>query len=131
MLQLAKLLAAVLPLIGKGVVNAWKQASANAQKEGIKSASIFGNKNPITLDEAQQILGINSRPMTLEKLHEHYEWMYLQNDRTKGGSFYLQGKIFRAKERVDEALANGEITLPRADDDISPVASSSEPGTKE
>ena len=113
------------------MVNAWKQASVNAQKDGVKGASIFGNKTPLSLDEAQQILGLNSsKPMTLEKLQEHYDWMYGQNDRAKGGSFYLQGKIFRAKERVDEALASGEISLPRAEesdnggDNDSPAASS-------
>jgi mitochondrial import inner membrane translocase subunit TIM16 len=26
------------------------------------------------------------------------------NDKAKGGSFYLQSKIFRAKERIDEEL---------------------------
>jgi mitochondrial import inner membrane translocase subunit TIM16 len=26
------------------------------------------------------------------------------NDKAKGGSFYLQSKVFRAKERLDEEL---------------------------
>lgn len=26
------------------------------------------------------------------------------NDKAKGGSFYLQSKVFRAKERIDEEL---------------------------
>lgn len=26
------------------------------------------------------------------------------NDKSKGGSFYLQSKVFRAKERLDEEL---------------------------
>lgn len=30
------------------------------------------------------------------------------NDKTKGGSFYLQSKVFRAKERIDEELASQE-----------------------
>lgn len=27
------------------------------------------------------------------------------NDKAKGGSFYLQSKVFRAKERIDQELA--------------------------
>lgn len=58
----------------------------------------------ITLEEAQQILNIsNLEPEELEKQFKH---LFDMNDKSKGGSFYLQSKVFRAKERIDHELKN-------------------------
>ncbi|CAM4869147.1 unnamed protein product [Rotaria socialis] len=40
----------------------------------------------------------------IEKLNKQYEHLFYLNDKTKGGSFYLQSKIYRAKEHIDEEL---------------------------
>lgn len=56
----------------------------------------------MTLEEAQQILNVNSLdPEDVEKSYEH---LFGMNEKSKGGSFYLQSKIFRAKERIDGEL---------------------------
>ncbi len=39
-----------------------------------------------------------------EKLKKQYEHLFNINDKAKGGSFYLQSKIYRAKERIDQEL---------------------------
>ena len=39
-----------------------------------------------------------------ERLTKQYEHLFTLNDKTKGGSFYLQSKIYRAKERIDQEL---------------------------
>ena len=39
-----------------------------------------------------------------EKLQKTYDHLYSVNDRSKGGSFYLQSKVFRAKERIDQEV---------------------------
>lgn len=44
--------------------------------------------------------------MTPEEVQKRYEYLFQINDKSKGGSFYLQSKIFRAKERLDKELAN-------------------------
>lgn len=56
----------------------------------------------MTLEEAQQILNVNK--MDPEEVQKSYEHLFDVNDKTKGGSFYLQSKVFRAKERMDEEM---------------------------
>jgi mitochondrial import inner membrane translocase subunit TIM16 len=57
----------------------------------------------ITLEEAQQILNVNSN-LDPEEINKNYEHLFNVNDKSKGGSFYIQSKVFRAKERLDEEL---------------------------
>lgn len=40
----------------------------------------------------------------VEKVKKQYEHLFNLNDKAKGGSFYLQSKIYRAKERLDQEL---------------------------
>lgn len=39
-----------------------------------------------------------------EEIKKNYEHLFAVNEKSKGGSFYLQSKVFRAKERLDEEL---------------------------
>jgi import inner membrane translocase subunit TIM16 len=39
-----------------------------------------------------------------ERLAKQYEHLFTLNDKAKGGSFYIQSKIYRAKERIDQEL---------------------------
>ena len=57
----------------------------------------------MTLDEAKQILNISDLK-SLEQITKNYEHLFAVNDKAKGGSFYLQSKVFRAKERIDQEL---------------------------
>lgn len=66
--------------------------------EGIKQASRT-KKNQISLQEAQQILGVDSNA-TWEEIMEKYNKMFDANE--KNGSFYLLSKIYRAQERMRE-----------------------------
>lgn len=56
----------------------------------------------LTLEEAQQILNISK--LDPEEIQKNYEHLFKVNDKSKGGSFYLQSKVFRAKERIDQEL---------------------------
>jgi mitochondrial import inner membrane translocase subunit TIM16 len=56
----------------------------------------------MTLEEAQQILNVNK--LEPEEIKKSYDHLFAVNDKSKGGSFYLQSKVFRAKERLDEEL---------------------------
>ena len=38
------------------------------------------------------------------KLQKNYDHLFSVNDRSKDGSFYLQSKVFRAKERIDQEI---------------------------
>lgn len=58
----------------------------------------------LTLDEACKIL--NVRPpkageTNLEVVTERFKKLFDMNEPTKGGSFYLQSKILRARERIE------------------------------
>jgi import inner membrane translocase subunit TIM16 len=64
--------------------------------EGLKQASKV-KKNQISLQEAQQILGVGESA-TWEEIMERYKKMFEANE--KNGSFYLQSKIYRAHERL-------------------------------
>ncbi|ELW71042.1 Mitochondrial import inner membrane translocase subunit TIM16 [Tupaia chinensis] len=55
-----------------------------------------------SLQEAQQILS-NSK-LSPEEVLENYEHLFEVNDKPMGSSFYLQSKVVRAKEYLDEEL---------------------------
>lgn len=57
----------------------------------------------MSLDEAKQILNINDLN-NREQITKNYEHLFSVNDKVKGGSFYLQSKVYRAKERIDQEL---------------------------
>lgn len=54
------------------------------------------------MEEAQQILNIDK--LSPEEVISKYEHLFNINDKSKGGSFYLQSKVFRAKERIDQEI---------------------------
>lgn len=49
-----------------------------------------------------QILNVNK--IDAKEVQEKYEHLFNLNEKSKGGSFYLQSKVFRAKERIDQEL---------------------------
>jgi hypothetical protein len=57
------------------------------------------------VDEALQVLNIPKSEFRTDKITERYERMFLANDPASGGSFYLQSKVFRAKESLEEELS--------------------------
>ena len=61
----------------------------------------------MTLDEACKILNVKppaGGQASIEELAERYKRLFDANDPQKGGSFYLQSKIVRAKERYESEL---------------------------
>ncbi|KAK8769819.1 hypothetical protein V5799_013717 [Amblyomma americanum] len=56
----------------------------------------------MSVQEAMQILNVNK--IDSELMEKNYKHLFEVNDKSKGGSFYLQSKVYRAKERLDEEL---------------------------
>ena len=58
----------------------------------------------MTLDEAKQILNLTDEDLLgkTDKLQKHYDHLFSVNEKTQGGSFYIQSKVVRAKERIDQ-----------------------------
>lgn len=108
---MAKYIAQIIVLgaqvVGRAFARALKQeisASQEAAKragggpEGARRAAANASTG-VTLEEAMQILNIDK--LDPEKIQKNYEHLFSVNDKAKGGSFYLQSKIVRAKERID------------------------------
>lgn len=97
-------------VVGRAFAEAYKQASASskyashAQKHGTGSTTNTYASSGLTLDEACKILNVKP-PMggeaNLEATMERFKKLFDLNDPKKGGSFYLQSKILRARERIE------------------------------
>jgi import inner membrane translocase subunit TIM16 len=58
----------------------------------------------LTLDEACKILNVSppkGGEANLTSVHEHFKRLFDLNDPKKGGSFYIQSKVLRARERIE------------------------------
>lgn len=120
-------------IVGKAFVEAYKQAAANAGKANISGSSSTSQKgasaavNALTrrtgmsYEEATKILNLESKP-ELSVLQKNYEHLFNCNDPKKGGSLYLQSKVYRAKERID---------LQLKEDQAAAAASAKKPGPKD
>jgi import inner membrane translocase subunit TIM16 len=58
----------------------------------------------LTLQEACQILNVSppkAGQTDVTRIHEQFKRLFDMNDPKKGGSFYLQSKVLRARERIE------------------------------
>ena len=103
-------------VLGRAVSEAWKQANATSQyaKANGKSNPGVANSiasNGLTLEEACKILNVKP-PMDgkvdMELVMERFKKLFDVNDPQKGGSFYLQSKILRARERIQNEVRQAE-----------------------
>ena len=65
----------------------------------------------MSVNEAMQILHTSKEP-TLEEITKKYEHLFKANEPSAGGSFYLQSKVYRAKERLDLEMAKKGKIVP-------------------
>ncbi|EGC48520.1 mitochondrial import inner membrane translocase subunit tim16 [Histoplasma capsulatum var. duboisii H88] len=101
-------------VFGRAFAEAYKQASAAskyaAQKGNGTAANNFASSG-LTLDEACKILNVKP-PMggeaNMEHTMERFKKLFDANDPKKGGSFYLQSKILRARERIEMEVRDAE-----------------------
>ncbi|CCE64590.1 hypothetical protein TPHA_0I00840 [Tetrapisispora phaffii CBS 4417] len=100
-------------VFGKAFTEAYRQAAAQSVKKGARAATGAYNANAeyggITLDESCKILDIeNKNDINIDKVNEKFKYLFEVNDAEKGGSFYLQSKIYRAAERLKWEIAQKE-----------------------
>ncbi|KAI1362268.1 Pam16-domain-containing protein [Xylaria arbuscula] len=99
-------------VLGRAFTEAYKQAQASsnyarAQAKINPNAPTRGGAGGMTLDEACKILnvkppqGVNTNA---EEVMERFKKLFDANDPQKGGSFYLQSKILRARERIESEI---------------------------
>ncbi|KAF2865967.1 Pam16-domain-containing protein [Massariosphaeria phaeospora] len=96
-------------IVGRAVAESYRQAAAtqkyaaSTQKGG---GGGFTSSN-ITMEEACQILNVGPSKMgqiDIEFVTERFKRLFDLNDPKKGGSFYLQSKILRARERIEREV---------------------------
>ncbi|KAF8569811.1 hypothetical protein P879_01290 [Paragonimus westermani] len=110
---LAQLVVSGARILGRAFTQALKEEYATSQQaaRARRNQSFSDNDNHrtfdqitgISLEEAKQILNIKEIHDE-EALLKSYNHLFHVNAKEKGGSLYLQSKVFRAKERIDEEL---------------------------
>jgi mitochondrial import inner membrane translocase subunit TIM16 len=106
-------------VVGRAFAEAYRQANASSQyaraQGGAGGAGTRGAANVsagMTLDEACKILNVKSPggpsssppAAELEEVLGRYKRLFDANDPQKGGSFYLQSKVVRARERLEAEI---------------------------
>ncbi|XP_044478647.1 mitochondrial import inner membrane translocase subunit PAM16 like 2-like [Mangifera indica] len=90
-------------ILARAVVQAYRQALANAAKTGVAQEALQNAtrraSKAMTEQEARQILGVTEET-AWEEIVKKYDGLFERN--AKNGSFYLQSKVHRAKECLEE-----------------------------
>ncbi|TRY97273.1 hypothetical protein DNTS_020572 [Danionella cerebrum] len=106
---LAQILVMGVQVVGRAFTRALRQefaasrAAAEARGKAGQQSAAVSSYTGMTLQEAQQILNISQ--LSPEEIQKSYEHLFKVNDKAAGGSFYIQSKVVRAKERLDEELS--------------------------
>jgi import inner membrane translocase subunit TIM16 len=103
-------------VVGRAFAEAYKQASASSQYAKAQAKNNPGGAsklvtNGLTLEEACKILNVKppqNGKANLEDVTERFKKLFDVNDPKKGGSFYLQSKILRARERIEAEVRQAE-----------------------
>ncbi|KAA8527315.1 hypothetical protein F0562_034588 [Nyssa sinensis] len=106
---LANLIVMGSGILARAFVQAYRQALANASKSGVAQETLQNAvsraSKVMTEQEARQILGITEQS-TWEEILQKYENLFERN--AKNGSFYLQSKVHRAKECLENVYQGKE-----------------------
>ncbi|CAL9737609.1 mitochondrial import inner membrane translocase subunit TIM16 [Monosporozyma servazzii] len=105
-------------VFGKAFSAAYKQAAAQSVKQGANEVNKRGRRSAkeeyggITLDESCKILNIESKKedvFNIDNINKRFNYLFDVNNKEKGGSFYLQSKIYRAAERLKWEIKQREL----------------------
>ncbi|KAH6690480.1 mitochondrial import inner membrane translocase subunit tim-16 [Plectosphaerella plurivora] len=102
-------------ILGRSLGAAFKQAQASseyaraqakANPNGTATSGRTAGVSGMTLDEACRILNVKSPKEggTGEEVMSRFKKLFDANNPEKGGSFYLQSKVLRARERLEADL---------------------------
>ena len=106
-------------MLGRAFAEAYKQASASSQYAKAQAKSGSANtfaSHGLTLEEACKILNVKpplKGEVNTEEVMDRFKRLFDANDPKKGGSFYLQSKILRARERIEGEARKAAETAER------------------
>lgn len=101
-------------VFGRAFAEAYKQASASQKYAAANQSGTGANTSSsagLTLDEACRILNVSppkAGQTDVAKTHEQFRRLFDMNDPKRGGSFYLQSKVLRARERIELEVREAE-----------------------
>jgi len=101
---IAQLFITGIQVFSKAFGMAYQQALQNAKGGGASAVKAAATtRGRMSVDEALQVLNLQRAELNAgrEKMAGKYERMFAANDPAAGGSFYLQSKVYRAKESLD------------------------------
>ncbi|KAG0682811.1 mitochondrial import inner membrane translocase subunit TIM16 [Pichia californica] len=108
---LAQVIVTGARVFGRAFTEAYKEAAAattaqqqTSGKDGAKKTSASSRDSGITLDESCKILDVDLSGLTLDKAQKKYDYLFDINSKEKGGSFYVQSKVYRAMERIKNEM---------------------------
>ncbi|KAI1003062.1 hypothetical protein K3495_g5148 [Podosphaera aphanis] len=107
-------------VFGRAITEAWKQASASsqyarAQAKNPNALSSYSSHG-LSLEEACKILNVKppqGGAINAEEVTGRFKKLFDVNDPSKGGSFYLQSKVLRARERIEAEVRNAQEVAAR------------------
>lgn len=112
---IAQIIVAGTQILAKAFARAVKQEYEASQEAARRLGNTRGraervanNKVGLSLEEAKQILNVSK--LDKSEIQERFDRLFNANDKAKGGSFYIQSKVVRAKERLDLEFENLEKT---------------------
>lgn len=87
------------------------QTKQQQRNESLQNDSAW--KNTMKTDEASSILNLDKITSTdLNHINERFNYLFKRNDVALGGSFYIQSKIYVAKQTLEQAILTGTIKPP-------------------
>ncbi|KAL5540426.1 hypothetical protein UlMin_038473 [Ulmus minor] len=99
---LANLIVMGSGILARAFVQAYRQAIANASKNGVAQETLQNTirrgSKVMTEQEARQILGVTEET-AWEEVLKKYDTLFERN--STSGSFYIQSKVHRAKECLE------------------------------
>ena len=95
-------------MVGRAFAEAYRQAAAKSQiaQQAANGDSAANNyvSSGLTLDEACKILNVkppSGSNTNLDDVTARFKKLFDNNEPSNGGSFYLQSKVLRARERIE------------------------------
>ncbi|XP_017092925.2 mitochondrial import inner membrane translocase subunit tim16 [Drosophila bipectinata] len=109
--HLAQIIVLGAQMVGRALVKTLKQEMEASREAARMHQALRTNKSDpndvpvkgMTLMEAQQILNVKGLE-DRQEIDSHYRHLFGANEKPAGGSFYIQSKVYRAKERIDQEL---------------------------
>ncbi|XP_058290147.1 mitochondrial import inner membrane translocase subunit TIM16 isoform X2 [Hylobates moloch] len=99
---LAQIIVMGVQVVGRAFARALRQefaasrAAADARGRAGHRSAAASNLSGLSLQEAQQILNVSK--LSPEEVQKNYEHLFKVNDKSMGGSFYLQSKQWSQEE---------------------------------